>query len=85
MEYVLIYALFAITTSLTAIYELLNPVINRRLSELYTVENKFLIYFVFFLLSLIIAPLIFVSCIVPSIGNTFRESLYEGLFPIELG
>ena len=79
---ILLYTLFALTTAFTALYEILFPVIQRR-KETYKVENELVVYITFFSLSLLIAPLIFLSCIIPSMGDRFRNSLYNGLFDSE--
>ena len=80
MEYYIIYMLFAVTTSLTSLYELVYPVMARRLSEEGIIENKNLYYFVFFCTGILIAPLLFPSCLIPSWGVKFRQSLYTALF-----
>lgn len=73
------YLLFAVTTAVTAVYELFYPVISNR-EKKGPVENKFLLYFVFFFMSVLMAPLVLFSCIVPSMGLTFRFFLEENLF-----
>jgi SNF family Na+-dependent transporter len=78
-----IYILFALTTSLTALYEILMPVIKRRLSEVDKVDNILTTSITFFVLSTLIAPLLFLSCVVPSMGVRFRNALYDGLYPKE--
>ena len=77
------YLLFATTTAITAIYEILMPVLKRRFAEGFPVENMLATYIAFFFLTVLIAPLIFFSCIIPSMGERFRSSLYDGLFPKE--
>lgn len=74
------YALFALTTAIVSLLELLGPVINFRIKNKKPVEHVYLTYFVFFCISLLIAPLVFLSCIVPSMGERFRETLEKGLF-----
>jgi hypothetical protein len=77
------YAIFALATALTAIYEILYPVmLHERMSE-GTVESQKMIYFVFFCIVLLVAPVVFLSCIIPSMGERFRNSLAKGLFPKE--
>lgn len=83
MEFLLLYALFSITTSLAALYELMMPVISIQEQEKGKVEYKYLMYFTFILVSILIAPLIFLSCIIPSMGVRFRIAMREGLFPQE--
>lgn len=79
---ILLYGLFALTTALTSLYEILLPVLRRR-KETSQVENELVVYITFFSLSFLIAPLIFLSCIIPSMGDRFRNSLYNGLFESE--
>lgn len=75
------YAFFALVTSFTAIYELLIPVMRKRKAEVGKVPDEITIYLTFFFLNMLIAPLVFFSCIVPSISDKFRAGLYTGLFP----
>ena len=75
------YAIFALATGLTAMYEILYPVIlHERMSE-GVVENERMLYLVFFCIVIMIAPVVFLSCIIPSMGERFRNSLTLGLFP----
>ena len=77
------YAIFAIATAITAILEILGPVIlHERMSE-GTVESEKTLYTAFFLIVLLVAPLVFFSCVIPSMGERFRNSLAKGLFPKE--
>lgn len=81
MEFFFWYCLFALTTSLASLLELVVPVLNRRLKENGKVENgKFLYYITFFLTNSLVAPLVFFSCIIPSWSEKFQESLYKALF-----
>ena len=82
MDYLYLYCLFAVTTALASVYELLMPVVQLE-NKQGKVEYKGIMYFSFFTLSLLIAPLVFLSCIIPSVGERFRKSLQEGLFPKE--
>lgn len=81
MEFLLIYALFAITTSLTSIYELVMPVIALRKVEGLPTMPLYLVYPIFIVLNTIIAPMVFFSCVIPSMGERFRIALYNGLYP----
>jgi len=83
MEIFLFYLLFATATAFTSVYELLLPVLKMHESADGPVENKYLIIVTYFIVSLIIAPLVFLSCIIPSMGIVFRDALYGGLFPKE--
>lgn len=79
------YMLFAVTTALVAVYELLHPVMKKRIADIEpdNVENLPLHYITFFLVSVLIAPMVFLSCIIPEWGMIFREKLYTGLFTEE--
>ena len=76
------YLLFAVTTSFASMYELFIPVMQE-LSKLNPDNNvvryRTITYITFFLLAIMCAPLILPSCIVPSIGSRFRESLMKSL------
>lgn len=75
------YALFATTTAVVACYELLHPVLAFRKSK-FPVESYYTLYFSFFFVALLSAPIIILSCLVPSFGVRFRKALYDGLFPV---
>jgi uncharacterized membrane protein YdjX (TVP38/TMEM64 family) len=83
MSFIFIYILFAVTTGLTSLLEILMPVIGRRRIEGLATENTLMTYLVFFCMATILAPLLFLSCIIPSMGERFRSSLYDGLYPQE--
>lgn len=82
MEYFYIYCLFAATTAFASIYELLMPVINLE-NKNKPVQYKFIMYPTFFTFSLLIAPFVFLSCIIPSMSDRFKDALHKGLFPKE--
>lgn len=77
MDWLLIYGLFALTTALTGIYELIYPVFQREEIPWDTLAPKWLFYFVFLVLFLIAAPLVIFSCLVPEWGIRFRETIFE--------
>lgn len=79
------YMLFAITTSVVSLYELVHPVIKLRATNISPakIENVTTMYITFLLIGVLIAPLVFLSCIIPSYSERFREHLYKGLFPEE--
>ncbi|NDB57392.1 hypothetical protein EB001_02905 [bacterium] len=77
------YLLFSLTTAICAVWELLVPVMNTEKEEMGKIDAETLIYLVFFTMSIILAPLVFLSCIIPSMGDRFKNSLYNGLFPKE--
>ena len=80
MSFIFVYSLFAVSTGLCALYEILHPVIQDRLLEGFEIRGRYAMYPVFFIITVIVAPLVFFSCIIPSMGDTFRKSLYIGLF-----
>ncbi|CAB4174469.1 hypothetical protein UFOVP961_50 [uncultured Caudovirales phage] len=83
MTFISLYIGFCITTAIAALIELLAPVISRKIEESGQIEAKLTIYMTFFLVTILAAPMVFFSCIVPSVGERFREALYKGLFPKE--
>lgn len=83
MTLIYIYMLFALTTAFAAVYEILMPVINRKLAEGAKVDGVVTTYIVFFFMAILIAPMLFFSCIIPSMGVRFRNALYDGLYPKE--
>ena len=78
-----IYCLFALTTAFTAMYELVNPVLRKQLKEKGKLEQYKTIQITIFILCLLIAPLVFLSCVVPEYGIRFRETLQKALFEID--
>ena len=77
------YLLFCLTTAVCAVWELLVPVMNTEKEKSGKIDAEVIIYLVFFTMSIILAPLVFLSCINPSMGDRFKDSLYSGLFPKE--
>jgi hypothetical protein len=75
------YLLFCLTTGMAAIYELLMPVFHKEVEVNGKVDNVFTISATFFIITVLIAPLVFFSCISPRMGEVFRENLHVGLFP----
>lgn len=84
MEIFLLYCLFAGTTGLVSLYEILAPVLQRRDLETGKVNSKLIYYVVMFITNTLFAPLVFLSCIIPEWSERFQDSLYNGLF-IEQG
>lgn len=81
MDYLLIYALLALTTGIVACYELLRPVIwERENIHNNLIKDKFIHYFSFLLISILIAPLIILPCLNPSLGERFKAVLSRELF-----
>jgi hypothetical protein len=83
MEYYYWYMLFALTTAVTANLELVLPVVNKEMKEAGKVDNKYLIIFTCFFIHILVAPLVFLSCIVPSMGERFRGVLQKTIFQEE--
>jgi hypothetical protein len=74
-----LYLHFAITTGLCGIYELALPVLSNEKLDWSIRPPKFLFLSVFFILFLLAAPLVVLSCIIPSWGVQFRITLLETL------
>lgn len=82
MELTTAYILFALTTAVVAIYELIWPVMQQiRIthSELNVAKQWKLTVGVFFIMSFAVAPLILIPCLWPSKGERFRKTLYASL------
>lgn len=76
------YILFAFTTAVVSIYELVWPVIQQiRIthSELNVARQWKLTVSVFFVMSFAVAPLLLIPCLWPSKGERFRRTLYTSL------
>ena len=65
MEFLFLYSLFALTTGIAAVYEIMQPVMSFRTSEGFNIEDRYIMYFVFFILTIILAPAVFFSCYQP--------------------
>jgi hypothetical protein len=82
MEIVMWYTLFAVTTSLASMYELIIPVmqiLENKEPNNNVVEYKWVAYITFFLATVLTAPVILPSCVIPSLGERFRASLLNSL------
>lgn len=76
------YTIFALATAIMAMFELANPVIDmveKHYPESNTVKYKFITRFTLFVTWLLIAPAVFFSCIIPSVGEATRKGLAKGL------
>lgn len=76
------YIIFALTTGAVSLYELVGPVmfeLSLHDPKHNMVEYKYLSYFVFFVFCTAVAPLMFLSCIVPSFGERFKGALVTAL------
>jgi hypothetical protein len=75
-----IYLLFAATTALAGLYELVMPVVwllKDTNPELTVVRHNWITYVVSTVLMFILAPIFFPLVLVPSMGATFRFSLHK--------
>jgi hypothetical protein len=76
------YILFALATTIASLYELFVPVINSLSlthAEVSVVQHKWITLGTFTCITLVAAPLMLLPCIVPSMGERFRKSLWETL------
>lgn len=76
MEFLAFYALFALTTGIVGIIELLSPILKQHPKY----EHPYILRFVFFIGTIICAPLMIVPCIVPTAGEAFRDSFDKAMF-----
>lgn len=74
------YIVFALATAIHAMFSLVYPVIALGRREGHDTKNSVATYIIFFIMIALVAPLIFLSCIVPSMADRFRTSLYLGIF-----
>jgi len=82
MEIIYWYFLFAITTATVSAYHFFIPILNaisKTHSELNVVEYKYLTILILFLLTILLAPLMFLISIVPTLGMEFKIKLQEVL------
>lgn len=78
----MLYLIFALATTIMALAMLVRPVLNSIAKHHplnTTVQNKKVTYFTFFMLSMLVAPLLVIITIIPSFGERFKESLEESL------
>lgn len=76
------YILFALATTIASLYELYIPVINSLSlthAEVSVVQHKWITLGTFTCITLVVAPLMLLPCIVPSMSERFRKSLWETL------
>lgn len=82
MDLMWAYLLFAITTAVVAIYELVWPVLSSLKithPEINVVHYWKTSVFCFFVFSFVLAPVVIYSCLKPSAGERFRRALHENL------
>lgn len=76
------YLIFSATTSIAALILLMYPVlvslkIEQPLNLL--VQYPALTYFTFFIMGILLAPILFLSTIIPNLNETFKNSLLESV------
>lgn len=79
MAFFLGYMLFAFTTALASIYELVWPVLKAAEAEGIEI-NKPLYVLIFIGVNTLAAPIVFLSCVVPSYSLRFQFALKDALF-----
>lgn len=87
MGFVMAYALFALTTAIAAMYELVLPVfkeVTKEQPNTPLVEYKTITISTFFLLCVLVAPLVFIPSIVPSRGERFRSALKTSMLSAKI-
>ena len=74
-----LYIIFSLATALMAMVKLFRPSINaiKKAQPLNKVVNSKLSYFLFFLFSFLLAPLMFLVVIIPHMSDIFVESITE--------
>lgn len=80
MDFIYYYLFFALVTAVTSCYELVAPVLASEKLQNSKVDYELLFYFTSFFMFLLIAPIAFIACIVPTIGESFRTGLQKGYF-----
>lgn len=73
------YALFALTTGIVAVLEILNPVMMLLDDQENIIQYKWISRFVFFLVATAFAPLFILACLVPEMGKRARIGLLVGV------
>lgn len=76
------YCLFALTTALAGIYELVYPAMDQvNLAKPDSNVNVYskIMYVTFTGMFFLAAPLVLLPCLIPSMGERFRKSLLETL------
>ena len=76
------YLLFAATTALAGLYELVMPVIfilKTKNPEINLVRHRWITYLVSTVLIFIAAPIFFPLTVVPKMGATFRAALHKSM------
>jgi len=82
VEYLIIYLIFAAATAATSLITIIIPVIDKisvvkPFNDI--AQSPILAQFVFFVVGLLVAPLILIPSIVPAYNKTFQDSLFTTL------
>lgn len=72
------YLLFAFTTAVVAVYELLWP-LKQMISKGKIIDNWYATNVAFFCIALLVAPFIILPCLIPGMGDRFRMALVKEL------
>ena len=86
MSGVQLYLIFALTTAIAGVYELVMPVIwvlKSAKSEVLVVKHSWITYLASAALMFIGAPLFFPLVIVPKMGVVFRQALHSSFLNIQ--
>lgn len=82
MEFLLVYVIFAVATSISFLYESVWPALKsakqKKINNNFT-ESPKLTMTVFFLLNVLFAPFIIFTIIIPSISERFFEGIVKVL------
>lgn len=82
MTVTIIYVLLALTTALSSMYEIFIPIV-KELEILHPddmlIQNKYITYFVFFVSSFVLAPIMFLLIVIPGLSDKLKKSLITGL------
>jgi hypothetical protein len=82
MDLIGYYVIFALATGFASMYELINPVLRELI--IHEPDNVIVEYLViskltFFFATVLLAPVFFFSCVIPSFGNRFRDSFHTAI------
>ncbi len=78
MTVLTLYVLFALTTAIVAVYELILP-LRSMLDEDKIIEQWYIVVVTFFMIAVLVAPAILLPCLIPSMGDRFREAILKEL------
>jgi len=76
------YLIFSITTSIASIILLMYPVLVSLKIEQPSnllIQHPIITYFTFFCMGILLSPVLFLSAIIPSLNEVFKNSLLESV------